>query len=87
MEEELRREQQKMSAKLSFKQRVIDAQEQQIAALDAANSRLITSNTRLLTALSTLNQRYNSSAQSTNEANTLLQNIADIAGELKSSSC
>ncbi|XP_020710215.2 ras GTPase-activating protein raskol isoform X5 [Athalia rosae] len=87
VEEELRREQQKMSAKLSFKQRVIDAQEQQIAALDAANSRLITSNTRLLTALSTLNQRYNASAQTTNEATALLQNIADIAGELKSSSC
>lgn len=58
MEEELRREQQKMSAALSYKQRVIDAQEQQIAALDAANSRLMSSNTRLLSALSTLRERY-----------------------------
>ncbi|XP_032452988.1 probable Ras GTPase-activating protein isoform X4 [Nasonia vitripennis] len=58
VEEELRREQQKMSAALSYKQRVIDAQEQQIAALDAANSRLMSSNTRLLSALSTLRERY-----------------------------
>ncbi|XP_017887082.1 probable Ras GTPase-activating protein isoform X5 [Ceratina calcarata] len=87
VEEELRREQQKMSAALSYKQRVIDAQEQQIAALDAANSRLMTSNTRLLSALSTLKQRYNAkSNQSSSEAAALLQNIADI-GELKSSSC
>ncbi|CAD1476487.1 unnamed protein product, partial [Heterotrigona itama] len=85
VEEELRREQQKMSAALSYKQRVIDAQEQQIAALDAANSRLMTSNTKLLSALSTLKQRYKSS-QSSTEAAALLQNIADI-GELKSSSC
>ncbi|XP_063972511.1 ras GTPase-activating protein raskol isoform X10 [Diachasmimorpha longicaudata] len=87
VEEELRREQQKMSAALSYKQRVIDAQEQQIAALDAANTRLMSSNTRLLSALSTLKQRYNVKAQpSSSEAAALLQNIADI-GELKSSSC
>ncbi|XP_015434231.1 PREDICTED: probable Ras GTPase-activating protein [Dufourea novaeangliae] len=86
VEEELRREQQKMSATLSYKQRVIDAQEQQIAALDAANLRLMTSNTRLLSALSTLKQRYNAKTQSSSEAAALLQNIADI-GELKSSSC
>ncbi|XP_076281176.1 ras GTPase-activating protein raskol isoform X2 [Lasioglossum baleicum] len=86
VEEELRREQQKMSAALSYKQRVIDAQEQQIAALDAANSRLMTSNTRLLSALSTLKQRYNAKTQPSSEAAALLQNIADI-GELKSSSC
>lgn len=86
VEEELRREQQKMSAALSYKQRVIDAQEQQIAALDAANSRLMTSNTRLLSALSTLKQRYNAKSQSNTEATALLQNITDI-GELKSSSC
>ncbi|XP_058801662.1 ras GTPase-activating protein raskol isoform X2 [Phymastichus coffea] len=70
VEEELRREQQKMSAALSYKQRVIDAQEQQIAALDAANSRLMSSNTRLLSALSTLRERYHagnsSSSKSTN---------------------
>ncbi|XP_043784314.1 ras GTPase-activating protein nGAP isoform X2 [Apis laboriosa] len=87
VEEELRREQQKMSAALSYKQRVIDAQEQQIAALDAANSRLMTSNTKLLSALSTLKQRYNAKTnQSNSEAAALLQNIVDI-GELKSSSC
>nr|XP_012145053.1 PREDICTED: disabled homolog 2-interacting protein isoform X15 [Megachile rotundata] len=86
VEEELRREQLKMSAALSYKQRVIDAQEQQIAALDAANSRLMTSNTRLLSALSTLKQRYNAKSQSSSEAAALLQNIVDI-GELKSSSC
>lgn len=51
MEEELRREQYKMSMVLSHKQRVIEAQGQQIAALDAAN-------TRLLNALSSLRARY-----------------------------
>uniref|UniRef100_A0A336MXN6 CSON007884 protein n=1 Tax=Culicoides sonorensis TaxID=179676 RepID=A0A336MXN6_CULSO len=51
MEEELRREQYKMSMILSHKQRVIEAQGQQIAALDAANS-------RLLNALSSLRSRY-----------------------------
>ena len=101
MEEELRREQQKMAAALSYKQRVIDAQEQQIAALDAANSRLMSSNTRLLSALSTLRERYhvsnnsktnsigassNAKADSQQAGPTLLQEIADLA-ELKSSTC
>ncbi|KAJ8673025.1 hypothetical protein QAD02_004286, partial [Eretmocerus hayati] len=85
VEEELRREQQKMSAALSYKQRVIDAQEQQIAALDAANSRLMSSNTRLLSALSTLRERYHAAQQSSSDVQ-VLHNIADIA-ELKSSSC
>ncbi|XP_050466084.1 ras GTPase-activating protein raskol isoform X1 [Cataglyphis hispanica] len=84
VEEELRREQQKMSAALSYKQRVIDAQEQQIAALGAANSRLMSTNASLLSALS--KQRYNTKSQTNSEAAPLLQNIADI-GELKSSSC
>ncbi|XP_032691122.1 probable Ras GTPase-activating protein isoform X1 [Odontomachus brunneus] len=84
VEEELRREQQKMSAALSYKQRVIDAQEQQIAALGAANSRLMSTNASLLSALS--KQRYNAKSQVAGEAASLLQNIADI-GELKSSSC
>ncbi|KAF7395695.1 hypothetical protein HZH68_009745 [Vespula germanica] len=78
MEEESRRKEQKLSAALSYKQRVIDALEQQIAALDAENSRLTLSNTRLLSALTDLKQRYNAKAQPTNETTTLLQNIADI---------
>ncbi|KAI4482660.1 hypothetical protein M0804_008513 [Polistes exclamans] len=86
MEEESRRKEQKLSAALSYKQRVIDALEQQIAALDAENSRLTLSNTRLLSALTDLKQRYNAKAQPNNETTALLQNIADI-GELKSSSC
>uniref|UniRef100_A0A182QQY8 Ras GTPase-activating protein n=1 Tax=Anopheles farauti TaxID=69004 RepID=A0A182QQY8_9DIPT len=58
MEEELRQEQYKMSLVLSHKQRVIEAQGQQIAALDAANN-------RLLSALSNLQNRYeNQSNQS-----------------------
>lgn len=56
MEEELRREQLKMSLALSHKQKVIEAQGQQIAALDAANN-------RLLSALSNLRQRYESQHQ------------------------
>ena len=51
MEKELRQEQMKMSVALTHKQRVIEAQGQQIAALDAANN-------RLLGALSSLRQRY-----------------------------
>lgn len=54
MEEDLRREQLKMSLALTNKQRVIEAQGQQIAALDAANN-------RLLNALSSLRQRYETS--------------------------
>lgn len=50
MEEELRNEQRKMAAALSHKQRVIEAQEHRIAALDEAN-------TRLLSALVHLQQR------------------------------
>ncbi|CAG4926020.1 unnamed protein product [Colias eurytheme] len=50
VEEELRREQRKMAAALSHKQRVIEAQEHRIAALDEAN-------TRLLSALVHLQQR------------------------------
>ncbi|XP_055840723.1 ras GTPase-activating protein raskol isoform X2 [Episyrphus balteatus] len=56
MEEELRREQMKMSLALSHKQRVIEAQGQQIAALDAANN-------RLLSALTALRQRYETQQQ------------------------
>lgn len=41
VEEELRREQRKMSDTLTHKQRVIEAQEHRIAALDATNNRLL----------------------------------------------
>jgi RAS protein activator-like 2 len=51
MEEELRREQYKMSLILTHKQRVIEAQGQQIAELDRANN-------RLLNELSHLRSRY-----------------------------
>ena len=62
MEEELRREQYKMSLVLSHKQRVIEAQGQQIAALDAANN-------RLLNALSSLRNRYESQSTNSNQSN------------------
>ncbi|XP_017479294.1 PREDICTED: probable Ras GTPase-activating protein, partial [Rhagoletis zephyria] len=62
MEEELRREQLKMSLALSHKQRVIEEQGQQIAALDAANS-------RLLSALTALRQRYETQQQAQQQAN------------------
>lgn len=61
MEKELRQEQIKMSVALNHKQRVIEAQGQQIAALDAANN-------RLLTALSSLKQRYEHANQSHNSS-------------------
>ncbi|XP_058974628.1 ras GTPase-activating protein raskol isoform X2 [Musca domestica] len=60
MEEELRREQLKMSLALSHKQRVIEEQQGQIAALDAANS-------RLLSALTVLRQRYETQHQQQNQ--------------------
>lgn len=75
VEEELRREQQKMSDALSHKQRVIEAQEHKIAALDAANN-------RLLSALTTLKDRY-ALQQGKNGAQRLLAELS----ELKSSSC
>jgi len=75
VEEELRREQQKMSDALSHKQRVIEAQEHKIAALDAANN-------RLMSALTTLKDRY-ALQQGKNGAQRLLAELS----ELKSSSC
>lgn len=103
VEEELRREQQKMSDALSHKQRVIEAQEHQIAALDAANN-------RLLSALATLKDRYSkqsgsspnsessSPLHSTNgtingtvngqhNGHTQAQRLLAELSELKSSSC
>ncbi|RZF36830.1 hypothetical protein LSTR_LSTR012708 [Laodelphax striatellus] len=72
VEEELRMEQRKMSDKLTHKQRVIEAQEHQIAALDAANN-------RLLAALNQLKDRF----QDQNSNARLLSELS----ELKSSSC
>ncbi|XP_026462189.1 probable Ras GTPase-activating protein isoform X3 [Ctenocephalides felis] len=62
VEEERKREQMKMSLALSHKQRVIDAQGQQIAALDAANS-------RLLSALSSLRHTSGPTAVNLNSPN------------------
>lgn len=70
MEEDLRREQLKMSLALSNKQRVIEAQGQQIAALDAANN-------RLLNALSSLRQRYEVSGQNS-PSKLNAQNVSSI---------
>lgn len=68
MEEDLRREQLKMSLALTNKQRVIEAQGQQIAALDAANN-------RLLNALSSLRQRYETSGPNS-PAKLQIQNVS-----------
>lgn len=67
MEKELRHEQIKMSVALTHKQRVIEAQGQQIAALDAANN-------RLLSALSSLRQRYDTVNQSQHSNSSLNAN-------------
>lgn len=88
LEEELRREQQKMADALHHKQQVIDAQEQKIQALDAANN-------RLLSALSQLKDRYamqgkNGITQHSPTTDAPLSNQARILAELtelKSSSC
>lgn len=72
VEEELLREQQKMSDTLTHKQRVIEAQEHQIAVLGADNN-------RLRTALATLTEHYASEAQD--------KRILAELNELKSSSC
>ncbi len=76
MEEELRREQRKMSETLMHKQRLIEAQEHQIAALDATN-------TKLLSALNQLKDRY----QGTNNKMNTNQRLLEELSELKSSSC
>ncbi|XP_054273191.1 ras GTPase-activating protein raskol isoform X2 [Macrosteles quadrilineatus] len=84
VEEELRLEQRKMSETLSHKQKVIEAQEHQIAALDAANN-------RLLAALSQLKDRYQVKASNNNNNNnhnnTGAQRLLAELGDLKSSSC
>ncbi|XP_034247586.1 ras GTPase-activating protein nGAP-like isoform X3 [Thrips palmi] len=103
VEDELRREQQKMSDALSHKQRVIEAQEHQIAALDAANN-------RLLSALATLKDRYakqsgsspnsesgsplhstsgtmNGTVNGQHNGHTQAQRLLAELSELKSSSC
>lgn len=81
VEDELRREQRKMSDTLTHKQRVIEAQEHQIAALDAANN-------RLLNALSQLKERYQMTNGKTNSPTPNINHrlLAEL-GELKSSSC
>ncbi|XP_025413430.1 probable Ras GTPase-activating protein isoform X6 [Sipha flava] len=81
VEDELRREQRKMSDTLTHKQRVIEAQEHQIAALDAANN-------RLLNALSQLKERYQMNNGKTNNTSPNINHrlLAEL-GELKSSSC
>ncbi|VVC33813.1 Hypothetical protein CINCED_3A000489 [Cinara cedri] len=81
VEDELRREQRKMSDTLTHKQRVIEAQEHQIAALDAANN-------RLLNALSQLKERYQTNNGKTNSPSPNINRrlLAEL-GELKSSSC
>lgn len=81
VEDELRREQRKMSDTLTHKQRVIEAQEHQIAALDAANN-------RLLNTLSQLRERYQiNSNKTSNVSPTINHRLLAELGELKSSSC
>lgn len=80
MEEDLRREQLKMSLALSHKQRVIEAQGQQIAALDAANN-------RLLSALSSLRQRYETQSNSSIASGSHHQNAAAGHGSGGSTHC
>ncbi|XP_050441674.1 ras GTPase-activating protein raskol-like isoform X3 [Adelges cooleyi] len=80
VEDELRREQRKMSDTLTHKQRVIEAQEHQIAALDAANN-------RLLNALSQLKERYQGNVKTTSPNPSLNHRLLAELGELKSSSC
>lgn len=82
VEDELRHEQRKMSETLTHKQTVIEAQAQQIAALDAANN-------RLLAALNQLKDRYQVKANNhnNNNNNTGAQRLLAELGELKSSSC
>ncbi|XP_066906311.1 ras GTPase-activating protein raskol isoform X4 [Halyomorpha halys] len=76
VEDELRREQRKMSDTLSHKQRVIEAQEHRIAALDATNS-------RLLAALAQLKERYQAAESLASPSQRLLSSLT----ELQSSSC
>lgn len=80
----MRRERQKMSDTLSHKQRVIEAQEHKIAALDATNN-------RLLAALTSLKERYASQSHGDEDQFAVQappgKRIMPELGELKSSSC
>jgi len=82
VEDELRREQQKMTDTLSHKQRVIEAQEQKIAALDAANN-------RLLAALASLQDHFpsNTPTHSPHATHSSVNRLLADFAELKSSSC
>lgn len=76
VEEELRREHRKMSETVTHKQRVIEAHEHRIAALEATNS-------RLMSVLNQVQDRYQGSNNKLNPNQRLLEEL----GELKSSSC
>ncbi|XP_050524754.1 ras GTPase-activating protein raskol-like isoform X2 [Daktulosphaira vitifoliae] len=80
VEDELRREQRKISDTLTHKQRVIEAQEHQIAALDAANN-------RLLNALSHLKEQYQVNNKTNSPSPSINHRLLADLGELKSSSC
>ncbi|XP_073970020.1 ras GTPase-activating protein raskol isoform X4 [Rhodnius prolixus] len=97
VEEELRREQRKMSDTLTHKQRVIEAQEHQIAALDAANNRLLAALSRYQSAPNNNNQQPSHQQQSQqapqqqqstqHQQQQQQQRVLANLSELQSSSC
>lgn len=77
VEEELRKEQQRLQAALALKDRVIENQNQKIQSLHAAN-------TRLHEALTQLKERYQ--LQARNGVSSKPLTLCDI-GDFKSSTC
>ena len=81
VEEELKREREEMQAVVGAKQKIIDAQERRIEALDAANA-------RLMNALDNLKERYQMTRRSKSSSDVRApQKLTPINGNLKSSNC
>ena len=85
MEEELKREQDKMNKTLQTKERIIAAQNQRIANLDATNTRLISTLNNLQVRLTDGTQKRDVNASSTSN---LMKNssLVDFS-KLKTSTC
>ncbi|XP_072014669.1 uncharacterized protein [Amphiura filiformis] len=82
VEEELKREREEMQAVVGAKQKIIDAQERRIEALDAANA-------RLMNALDQLKERYQLTrrSKSSSDVRAGSQKLTPYNGNLKSSNC
>ena len=81
VEDELKNERGEMQAVVGAKQKIIDAQERRIEALDAANA-------RLMNALDQLKERYQLTRRSKSSSDVRSsQKLSSFNGNMKSSKC